>query len=168
MEHDQHWLGRITNARLAWHNQITVRKRSTCHLILVWRYWIRCRMRVKFLVQGLVVLQIASTSMETQDTHKTSLLFKRLATVLMFSIWACWKTHINVKNQYRRVCTDRQLALMNFSIEAGILLWGDVYVHVMNLVHTMYRRVHTCLYLPLVLDTKVYPSFPTAQFRWPQ
>ena len=41
--------------------------------------------RVKFLEQGLIVLQVASTSMETQD-KKTSLLFERLATVLMFSI----------------------------------------------------------------------------------
>ncbi len=31
----------------------------------------------------------------------------------------------------------------------------------------MYRRVHTCLYLALVLVTRCYPSFPTAQFRWP-
>ena len=44
----------------------------------------------------------------------------------------------------------------------------DVYVHVMNLVHTMYRRVHTCLYLPLVLDTRCYLSLPTAQFHRPQ
>ncbi len=43
----------------------------------------------------------------------------------------------------------------------------DVYVHVTNLVQKMYRRVHTCLYLPLVLDTRCYPSFPTAQFRCP-
>ncbi len=113
MEHDQHWLGRIANARLTWHIQITVRKRSTFHLILVWRYWIRCRMWVKFLEQGLIVLQVASTSIKTQDTHKTSLLFKRLATVLMFSIWACWKTHINVKNEYRRVCTCYGLSAYN-------------------------------------------------------
>jgi hypothetical protein len=31
-------------------------------------------------------------------------------------------------------------------------------------VCTMYRCVHTRLYLPLVLDTRCYPSFPTAQF----
>ncbi len=34
-------------------------------------------------------------------------------------------------------------------------------------VWTKYRRVHTHLYLPLELDTRCYPNFPTAQFRRP-
>ena len=48
------------------------------HLILVWRYWIRCRMSVKFLEQGLTVLQVASTSMETQDIHKNILIIRKV------------------------------------------------------------------------------------------
>jgi hypothetical protein len=28
----------------------------------------------------------------------------------------------------------------------------------------MYRRVHTHMYIPLVLDMRCYPSFPIAQF----
>ena len=48
------------------------------HLILVWRYWIRCWMHVKFLEQGLVVLQVASTSMKTQDTHKNILIIRKI------------------------------------------------------------------------------------------
>jgi hypothetical protein len=55
---------------------LKVRKRSMFHLILVCRYWIRSRMSIKFLDQGLVlvVLQVASKSMETQDAHKNILL----------------------------------------------------------------------------------------------
>jgi hypothetical protein len=48
------------------------------HLILVWRYRISCRMCVKFLEQGLVVLQVASTSMETQDTHENILVVRKV------------------------------------------------------------------------------------------
>ena len=38
----------------------------------------------------------------------------------------------------------------------------NVYVHIMN-------NVQTCMYiaLPLVLDMRCYPSFPTARFRGP-
>jgi hypothetical protein len=64
--------------RLAWHIQITARKRSTFHLILVWWYCIRCRMSFKFLEQGLIVLQVASMSMETQDTHKNILIVRKV------------------------------------------------------------------------------------------
>ncbi len=46
MEHGQHQ--RIVNVRLAWHIQIMVRKSRTFQLILVWRYWIRCMMPLKF------------------------------------------------------------------------------------------------------------------------
>ena len=35
-------------------------------------------MPVKFLQQGLVVLQVASTSMETQDTHKIILIIRQV------------------------------------------------------------------------------------------
>ena len=35
-------------------------------------------MRVKFLQQGLVVLQVASTSMKTQDTHKNILVVRKV------------------------------------------------------------------------------------------
>jgi hypothetical protein len=35
-------------------------------------------MLVKFLEQGLVVLQVASTSMETQDTHKNILIVRKI------------------------------------------------------------------------------------------
>ncbi len=75
----QQWL--IANARLAlsWHIQITVRKRCMFHLIPVWRHCIRCRMHIKFLEQGLIVLQVASTSMETQDTHKYILVVQQVA-----------------------------------------------------------------------------------------
>jgi hypothetical protein len=41
--------------------------------------------------------------METQDAHE---LFESLATVLMFSIWACCKTHSKSENQNRQVCTQ--------------------------------------------------------------
>ena len=61
---------RKANPRLARHIQITVSKRGTFHLILVWRYRVRARMCIKFLEQGLIVLQVASTRMETQDAHK--------------------------------------------------------------------------------------------------
>ena len=46
--------------------------------ILVWRYRIRCRMRVNFLEQGLMVLQVSSTSMEKQDTHKNILIIQKV------------------------------------------------------------------------------------------
>jgi hypothetical protein len=36
-------------------------------------------MRVKFLEQGLVVLQAASASMETQDTHKDILVIRQVS-----------------------------------------------------------------------------------------
>jgi hypothetical protein len=65
---------RKANPGLARHIQITVSKRGTFHLILVSRHRIRCRMLVQFLEQGLVVLQVACTSMETQDTHKNILI----------------------------------------------------------------------------------------------
>jgi hypothetical protein len=69
-------------------------KEKHVHLILVWRYWIRCRRHVKFLEQGLIVLQVASTRMETQDTHKISLLFERLATVFdVFDMGMLKNTH---------------------------------------------------------------------------
>jgi hypothetical protein len=35
-------------------------------------------MLVKFLEQGLVVLQVAGTSMETQDTHKNILVIRKV------------------------------------------------------------------------------------------
>jgi hypothetical protein len=35
-------------------------------------------MSVKFLEQGLVVLKVASTSMETQDTHKDVLIIRQV------------------------------------------------------------------------------------------
>ena len=35
-------------------------------------------MHVKFLEQGLVVLQVSSTSMETQDTHKNILIIRKV------------------------------------------------------------------------------------------
>ncbi len=35
-------------------------------------------MRVKFLEQGLLVLQVASTSMEAQDTHKKILIIRKI------------------------------------------------------------------------------------------
>ena len=38
----------------------------------------RCRMSVKFLEQGLIVLKVASTSMETQDTHKNILVIRKV------------------------------------------------------------------------------------------
>ena len=43
----------------------------------------------------------------------------------------------------------------------------NVYVHGSYHVHTWFSRAQTCLYVPLVLDTRCYPSFPTAQFRGP-
>ena len=41
-------------------------------------YTISCMMRVKLLEQGLVVLQVASTSMETQDTHENILVVRKV------------------------------------------------------------------------------------------
>jgi hypothetical protein len=35
-------------------------------------------MHVKFLEQGLIVLQVASTSMKTQDTHKNILVVRKV------------------------------------------------------------------------------------------
>ena len=92
MEHDHE--GWKANPRLAWHIQITVRKSGTLHLILVWRYGIRCRMPVKFLQQGLVVLQVASTSMETQDTHKNILIIRQVGNCFdVFDMGMLQNTH---------------------------------------------------------------------------
>jgi hypothetical protein len=69
-------------------------------------------MRVKFLQEGFVVLQVASTSMETQDAHKNILVIRKVGHCFDVFDMACWKTHIKVENQYRqctlykRVCTQ--------------------------------------------------------------
>ena len=75
-QHDH--VRRIANPRLAWHIQITVSKRGRFHLILVGRHGIRSRVLIQFLEQGLIVLQVASTSMKAHDTHKNILIVRKV------------------------------------------------------------------------------------------
>ncbi len=130
IEHYQHWW--IANSRLAWHIQITVRKSDTLLLILVWRHRISCRMSVNFLEQGLIVLQRASTSMKTQDTHKNIL--------VVWQVGHCFYVFdmgILEKHSYRlKISTT------------GNVRGTNVYIHSMN----MYERctdvyMHICTYL---------------------
>ena len=69
---------RKANPRLAWHIQFTVSKRGRFYLILVGRHGLRGRVLVQFLEQGLLVLQVARTSMETQDAHKYILIIRQV------------------------------------------------------------------------------------------
>ena len=103
IQHDQQWW--IANARLARHIQIAVRKSKTLHLILIWRDRISCRMRVKFLEQGLVVLQVASTCMKTQDTHKNILIVRKVGHCFdVFDMCMLQKHTQRLKNGTRQVC----------------------------------------------------------------
>ena len=51
-------------------------------------------MHVKFLEHGLVVLQVASTSMETQDTHKNILVVRKVGNCFdVFNMGMLENTH---------------------------------------------------------------------------
>ena len=70
--------GRIAYPRLARHVEITVSQSNRLHFILVRWNLLRAWMRVNFLEQCFIVLEVASSCMETYDAHEDILVVSQV------------------------------------------------------------------------------------------
>ena len=138
-QHDH--VRRKANPRLAWHIQITVSKRGRFHLILVRRHDIRSRVLVQFLEQGLVVLQVASTCMKTEDAHKYILIIRQVGHGFdVFDMGMLGNKHsgrisVQVSIYMYIHCTHMLVTCIYF-------IYTCIYI-----VHTCIYCIYTCIYI---------------------